>query len=133
MSMGPTSEPPTPVVPASVIPTAEQRRAKSKRRSWWADGLEAAIYLVSASGVALVIAAGGFTSRLDSREQQGHQHADDGDHHEQLDQRKGQSCLSKTREPRHCECLLQVEMKKMQFDARPRPLSRRKNRMVVLF
>jgi hypothetical protein len=31
---------------------------------------------------------GGFTGGLDSRQQQGHQDADDGDHHQQLNERK---------------------------------------------
>lgn len=41
--------------------TVEQRRRETRfeARSWWRDGLEAAVYLVSAAGVALVIASGG--------------------------------------------------------------------------
>jgi len=33
-------------------------------------------------------APGGFAGRLDRRQQEGHQHADDPDHHQQLDDRE---------------------------------------------
>jgi hypothetical protein len=38
--------------------------------------------------VAALTAAGGLAGRLDRRQQQGDQHPDDGDHHQQLDQRE---------------------------------------------
>ena len=45
----------------AVSTAMHQRRVQGARRQWWRDGLEAAVYLVSASAVALVIAGGGFT------------------------------------------------------------------------
>lgn len=38
------------------------RERTAARRSWWADGLEAALWLVCAAGIALFVAAGGLTT-----------------------------------------------------------------------
>lgn len=38
---------------------AQQRSKRARRRSWWADGLEAAMWLAIATGVSLMIASGG--------------------------------------------------------------------------
>ncbi|WP_061960459.1 ferredoxin reductase family protein [Demequina flava] len=37
----------------------EDRRRRSARRSWWTDGLEAAVWLAAVTGIALMIASGG--------------------------------------------------------------------------
>jgi predicted ferric reductase len=44
----------------SATTTTPLRSRRAARRSWWVDGLEAAVYLVSAAAVAFVIAGGGF-------------------------------------------------------------------------
>ncbi|WP_084104402.1 ferric reductase-like transmembrane domain-containing protein [Demequina sp. NBRC 110056] len=43
----------------SLTTTPAARARAAARRSWWADGLEAAMWLAAVSGIALMIAAGG--------------------------------------------------------------------------
>lgn len=45
----------------AVSTAAHYSSGHAARRQWWRDGLEAAVYVVSATAVALVIAGGGFT------------------------------------------------------------------------